>query len=145
MRIHSEGKEVAPQSRPRRRRGTVSLWTVELGRLVDSNRALVRNRVFHENKRPVDGPVHHADAGAERAAVVERVVLAAFKVDERAANGAVRTVVPGGRIGCRSAKDAERCSLAQPGSKVATVNGVEAGRPGKVEPPKAGHQAGVGI
>src|ERR1035441_8548586 len=98
-----------------------------------------------KNKRPVNRPIHHADAGADCAAVVEGVVLASFKIDECAANGAVRAVVPRGGIGRRSAKESQRLSLGKPGSKISAVDGVEAGRPGQVKPSESGDQAGVGI
>ena len=75
MGIHAEGEEVAPQSRAGRRRDGIPSGTVELRRLVDRDVALVGNRVFEEDERPVDRPVHHADAGAGGAAVVEGIVF----------------------------------------------------------------------
>src|SRR5205085_6993697 len=106
--------------------------TVELRRFVDCDVALVRDRIFEENKWSVDRPIYQAHASSICGAVVKTVVLPAFKVDERAADRPVRAVVPGRRVGCGSAENAQRGPLRKSRAEIATINSVKARRPRKV-------------
>ena len=145
MRIHAQGDEVAAQAGAGGRCGGVALGIVDLRRLVNRDVALVGKRIFEENEWPVDVPVHHADPRAAGAAVVEAVVLAAFEVDERAADHAVRAVVPRRGIGRGAAENSQRRALGESLAEISAVDGVEAGRPGQIQAAKSRDQRRVGI
>ena len=112
---------------------------------VNGDAALVGQRIFQEDKRAVDRPVHHADSGSAGAAVVETVVLAAFEIDKGTGDDAVGTVIPGGRIRRGAAEHPQRCALGKSRAKVAAVDGVEAGRPREIETAKSRDQSRVWI
>src|ERR1019366_10170476 len=91
---HAHCEETAPEARTRRWRCRGPGGAIELCRLVHRKAPAVGDRVFKKHKGTVHRPVDHVDARSRRAAVVPRVILTAGKIDESAADYAVRAVIP---------------------------------------------------
>src|SRR5579863_701256 len=110
-RIHTQSRKVASQPRSGRRRHGVALRVVKLRGFINRKRAFVGKGVFEKYERPIDGPVHHADARATGGAVVKSVEFSAFEVYECTADHPVGAIVPRRRIRRRAAEHSKSGAL----------------------------------
>src|SRR5262249_49039036 len=124
--LNADRRKAAADPGPRSRHCLVARWTVRLQCLINRKEPFVEEPVFEEDEGRVNFPTQQVQAGAGGAGVAEVFVAAALEIDEASADLAMGIVAPRGRVGRRSKEYSGSRARSNPGSEIASINGVQA-------------------